>query len=309
MSLQKQQIIHANCNRFQEGARILEDIARFVLHDSDLFQAIKQLKHQVTSIDVVVDCHDIGGIHFKEEHQRHDLFDIIQANAKRMQQAARVLEEFTLDHDYKNIRFASYQIHQQLIVRYQHLLAEQQLQGIYPIIDANTCCLEKAADFINQEKLMICQLRIKTASKRDYYHAAMKLKSRLTDNTLLVINDHLDIALLTKSAVHLGQTDLPVKQAREFSDHDLIIGCSCHNLHEALQAQQDGASYIALGALYRSNTKTDATLIDHQQAKNIIEQIDIPVVGIGGIATENFSPLFQIGFSMIAVNILRLLPE
>ncbi|NQY42618.1 MAG: thiamine-phosphate pyrophosphorylase, partial [Legionellales bacterium] len=82
-------IIDANINRFKEGARVIEDIARFVLRDQNLFIKIRNLRHTVTLENIYRSSNnDLGGSNFKESNQRDSLLDIANANCIRMQEAS-----------------------------------------------------------------------------------------------------------------------------------------------------------------------------------------------------------------------------
>ena len=106
----------------------------------------------------------------------------------------------------------------------------------------------------------IIQLREKHWSKKDLYDLAVELrKQTLSYHALLIINDHLDVALAAGAdGVHLGQEDLPVTAARSIAP-DLIIGASSHSLKEALKAEQDGADYVNIGPIFPTKTKAEAT--------------------------------------------------
>jgi len=229
MTLENQTIIEVNKNRFKEGARVLEDIARYVFQDLALFQKIKALKQQIKihTMDYR-QYEDIGGPSFHENNQRHNLLELINANVIRMQEAARVLEEFSGSADYKSIRFAAYDIHQLLMAKYHNYTRLEQLSGIYPICDPALGSLGNMADYIRAENIKICQLRMKKSTKNEIYNAAKHFKSLLDEKVLLIINDHVDIALMTADGVHVGQNDLPVKEIRPICMLKLwILSCIC----------------------------------------------------------------------------------
>ncbi len=105
----------------------------------------------------------------------------------------------------------------------------------------------------------IIQLREKHWFKRDLYDLAVEFQKQTRSyNALLIINDHVDVALAAGAdGVHLGQDDLPIEAARRIAP-DLIIGASSHSLNEALKAEKDGADYVNIGPIFLTKTKADA---------------------------------------------------
>ena len=143
---------------------------------------------------------------------------------------------------------------------------------------------------------------MKQAKNLDIYSAAKEFRSILNSDVLLIINDHIDIALLTADGIHVGQDDLPVKDIRSISPHKFIIGCSCHNLAEAQQAQVDGASYISMGSVFHTETKLDATRITMTNLDEISNNIHIPICAIGGINQDNINELSATKINMFAMH-------
>ncbi len=149
----------------------------------------------------------------------------------------------------------------------------------------------------------IVQLREKTASTKDFYQLALKVKeiTRKYDVPLL-INDRIDIAIAIDSeGVHIGQDDMPADIAREIIGDDKILGVSASTVEEAKKAQIDGADYIGSGAVFPTSTKDDADSVSKPQLKEIVHSIDIPVVAIGGITLENAESLKDTGIAGFSV--------
>ncbi len=135
----------------------------------------------------------------------------------------------------------------------------------------------------------IVQLREKNSSTRVFYNIAVKVKE-ITDEygAILIINDRLDITqAIDCDGVHLGQSDMPCSIARKILGSDKIIGISASSYKEALQAQEDGADYIGVGAIEYTPTKKDATIVPREDLEKIKENITIPKVAIGGINKHN----------------------
>ena len=149
----------------------------------------------------------------------------------------------------------------------------------------------------------IVQLREKTAGTLDFYNLALRVKEITQKyNVPLIINDRIDIALaIDADGVHVGQSDMPAKIARNMIGEDKILGVSAATIKEATKAQLDSADYIGVGAVYPTNTKDDASSVSKKELKEIVESVNIPVVAIGGITQENVCELRDSGISGISV--------
>lgn len=118
-----------------------------------------------------------------------------------------------------------------------------------------------------------------------------------------IVNDDLDLAIeLNADGVHVGQDDLEAGIVREkFSNK--ILGVSTHTIEEAAQAIKDGADYLGLGPIYPTSSKDNA---EEVAGTEIIERfrdhgITLPIVGIGGITSENAEQVIQAGADGVAV--------
>lgn len=117
-----------------------------------------------------------------------------------------------------------------------------------------------------------------------------------------VINDDVEVCLeVDADGVHVGQEDLACKSARSMLGPDKIIGVSAHNVEEALKAQNDGADYLGVGAVFGTTSKDNVTKMDHDTLVSITEAVDIPVIAIGGIDVNNVSELKGTGIVGVAV--------
>ncbi len=146
------------------------------------------------------------------------------------------------------------------------------------------------------------QLRMKNAPTRRMLEVGKELR-RLTDeyDTLFIVNDRIDVALATGAdGVHLGQEDMPIEIAREIVGN-MIIGISASNLKEAKEAERKGADYIGAGSVFPTSTKEDAKYLGLNGLKEIVENVDIPIVAIGGINHDNVEKVLEIGVQGIAV--------
>ena len=149
----------------------------------------------------------------------------------------------------------------------------------------------------------VVQLREKTASTKDFYDLALKVKEITSKYDVpLLINDRIDIAIAVDSeGVHIGQDDMPADIARRIIGEDKILGVSASTVEEAKKAQEDGADYIGSGAVFPTATKDDADSVSKEELKEIVDSIDIPVVAIGGITLENAESLKDTGIAGFSV--------
>ncbi|GAB4417773.1 MAG: thiamine phosphate synthase [Thermodesulfovibrionales bacterium] len=145
------------------------------------------------------------------------------------------------------------------------------------------------------------QYREKTKSRREIYREALRLRE-LTDEfgATLIVNDHADIALAVEAdGVHLGQEDLPLKEAREIMG-DRIIGISTHSIEEALDAESGGADYIGFGPVFYTATKDAGKPKGLDMLREIKRSVKIPVVAIGGISLRNLQSVLNAGADAVA---------
>lgn len=149
----------------------------------------------------------------------------------------------------------------------------------------------------------IIQLREKELSGKAFHELAVAFRKRCTEaGVLLMINDHLDVALsVGADGVHLGQDDFPIAEARKLAP-DLILGASTHDREEALQAERDGADYYNIGPIYATDTKAHLShFLGPESIPVISEGIDLPFTVMGGIKKDNLPPLLEQGARKIAV--------
>ena len=119
---------------------------------------------------------------------------------------------------------------------------------------------------------------------------------------LLIVNDHADLALAAGAdGVHLGQKDLPPAAVRAVVPPDFIIGVSTNNVEEARRAQAEGASYVAVGALFPTASKSVTRPASPQRLREVKQAVSVPVVGIGGIDEGNIDQVLAAGADAVAV--------
>ena len=117
-----------------------------------------------------------------------------------------------------------------------------------------------------------------------------------------ILNDNVPLAKLCGAdGVHVGQDDLSAAEARRLLGPDKIIGVSAQTVEQAILAEQRGADYLGVGAMYPTGTKKDATAVTPEALSAICQAVDIPVVAIGGINKDRIEPLKGTGVDGVAV--------
>lgn len=181
------------------------------------------------------------------------------------------------------------------------------LRGVYAITDENLLtgpALFSAVEEALGAGLALLQYRNKSADWQSKCAEAMQLLQLCRHyNTPLLINDDVELCLEVGAAgVHLGQADTKLVEARQRLGEEAIIGITCHSdLSLALRAQAAGADYVAFGRFYPSLTKPNAPPASIQVLQQAKAQLNIPIVAIGGINTENGQALVTAGADMLAV--------
>ena len=176
--------------------------------------------------------------------------------------------------------------------------------SLYLCTDRNfTADIEKAVELAIKGGVTVVQLREKNCSGREFFEIGMRLKKiTASKNIPLIVNDRLDIAQAIDAAgVHIGQSDLPCNAARKILGAEKIIGVSVSTVEEAVQAELDGANYLGVGAMFATNTKTDAELVTLDTLKKIRAAVKIPIVAIGGINLETISKIKPAKIDGVAV--------
>lgn len=146
------------------------------------------------------------------------------------------------------------------------------------------------------------QLRRKRDDARDVVKLGFALREMTSAfGAFLIVNDRVDIALLIEAdGVHVGQRDLSSRQVRQLLA-DKIVGVSAATVEEAVSAVHDGADYLGVGAIYQTQTKTDARVCGIAGLKSIRKAVAAPIVAIGGIQEENAGDVFAAEADGVAV--------
>jgi thiamine-phosphate pyrophosphorylase len=180
------------------------------------------------------------------------------------------------------------------------------INGLYAVtpdeIDIDLLCQKVEATLKGGAALVQYRNKAADASLRLRQASALLALCR-SYNVPLIINNHLDLcAQIDADGLHLGAHDCDLGAARRLLGADKIIGASCYNqLDLAIQAEHAGASYVAFGACFSSETKPDAVNAPLNLFSQAKQKITIPLVAIGGITLENAPQVIQAGADAIAV--------
>jgi len=122
-------------------------------------------------------------------------------------------------------------------------------------------------------------------------------------NAQFIVNDRVDVTkAVDADGVHLGQRDIPVAAARRLLGPDKLIGGSASTLKEAVQHQEDGADYVGFGHVFATGSKTKAYApVGLEALEQVVEELSIPVIAIGGMSMENIESVLATGVHGIAV--------
>ena len=312
-------LIDANLNRLSEGLRLLEDVARFILNDADLSSRLKAMRHDLLPGDskfqlTLLNARDSEGdvtAFSKEKMTRVDLSDVIAANARRVAESLRVLEEVSKLPDsgldpmkFKRARFNMYTIARTLSGKVAR--REKRIAGLYVVIDREALGERDEVKSCQQAirgGANIIQLRDKLQDKPRLLDSARRLKDVCAEsNVTFIMNNDLDIALACDAdGLHIGQGDLPVPAARRLLPIDKLIGCSVATAEEARNAEAEGADYIAVGSIYPTRSKADATVVGLKRLRQIRKAVSLPIVAIGGIDAGNARDVIDAGADAVAV--------
>ena len=312
------QLIDANLDRAREGLRVMEDWCRFGLKRRDLSIQIKDWRQQLgahhhniyrkarlTSNDPAM------GVLHPLQTVRSTPEDVFIANSSRVQEASRVIEEFTRITDpvlcelATKIRYETYEIEIKVLNASEGIRKRQYLKNcsLY-LITSNRVNIEDIVLQSLKAGVKIIQYREKLLNDFEKISQAKCIASLCKKyNSLFIVNDRIDIALaIDADGVHLGQDDIPTKIARELLGNEKLIGRSTHCLEEIRNAEEEGCDYIGIGPIFPSETKKKLNPIGVDSLRKGLKESHLPAFAIGGINSSNIAQLNQINNLRIAVS-------
>lgn len=319
-------IIDANFNRAREAARVMEEYCRFALESAALSSRTKYLRHQLSRavarldeglLAAARDCDgDVGrGMQVSDQMVRRSLADCSTAAAKRLTEALRALAETVgvLDPDlagvFETLRFDAYTLEKDIAlaasaaerfktVRLYVLITSGPDDPPGRILDLAAHCADGGADCL--------QLRAKGITDDRLYELATDFVCLCAEkNVISIINDRTDIGVAAAAdGVHLGQTDLGIRQARKLQRKPMIFGISTHSLEQLDRAIQQTPAYVALGPVFPTATKPHEPCVGLEHIAAATEKLKptgIAHVAIGGISLDNVDAVLDAGAKAIAV--------
>lgn len=311
-------IIDANLNRTTEALRVLEEIARFYLNNEELSDQFKQMRHSVckeadSQYESLLNSrnteNDVGTM-LENKTGRNGIESVFKANIKRLQQALRVLSEYShINSVYERARYTSYTLEKEMWEKLMTKLNKLRLQDRKLYLVTNSDNFESDDAFLDavasalKGGVDILQLREKNSSAKRIIELGKKIRQLCSIyDTIFIINDRIDIAKIVEAdGVHLGQDDADIEAAREILGENAIVGISTHAPEQALKAQADGADYIGVGPVFTTPTKPGRSSVGLEYINWASKSIEIPFFAIGGIDFSNLDDVILAGAKKIAV--------
>ena len=301
--------------------RVIEDFARFVLNDSALSSSAKDMRSRLRQAmrrfpaGALLSARDTPGdvgtvITSDTEADRPDAAAVATAACKRLTEALRTLEEYTkvaipaTAGEFESMRYDAYTLEQRVALRMSGTERFEKVR-LYVLLTSRLCKSDPiaTAEAVIAGGADCIQIREKEMSDRKLLaHARRVRKITQAGGAGLIINDRPDIAAIVGAdGVHLGQDDMPVADARRSLPTGTIIGVSTHNIAQARAAAADGADYIGVGPMFPTTTKDAGPIAGPVYLKEVIAEISLPHVVIGGITAGNVGELIAAGARRVAV--------
>ncbi|MEI7766137.1 MAG: thiamine phosphate synthase [Phycisphaerae bacterium] len=312
-------IVDANANRAREALRVLEDYSRFALNDAKINTQLKHLRHQLAQVmqqpelSAVILARDTAGdvgtdIKTPQELTRTTAGAVVIAAGKRLSEALRSMEESckvicpAVVRELETMRYAGYDVEKVLA---RTLLPTAVLHGVYVLLTESLCVRpwQDVLHAVLAAGASMVQLREKSLPDAELLARATYVAQACRQaGAVALINDRPDIAVLAGAhGVHVGQTDLPCAQLRRGFGAELLVGVSTEAVAQAQTAVADGASYVAVGPMYASTTKTKPRVAGPEYLQAVRAVVARPIVAIGGITPERSAQLRALGADVVAV--------
>ena len=179
---------------------------------------------------------------------------------------------------------------------------------VYPILDtavlaARDFPLTRAAAALIEGGAGILQLRHKQHWSRATFDDARSIARMCREvGAIFIIDDRADIAMLLEAGLHVGQDDLPPRDARRLMGPDALIGFSSHNVPQVCAAGGEPVDYVAFGPVFATQSKRNPDPVTGIEAlKGCRELVEKPLVAIGGITRETARAVWAAGADSVAV--------
>lgn len=182
------------------------------------------------------------------------------------------------------------------------------LPRVYPIADSAALerggmSLEGAACALLEGGAEIVQLRHKRHWSRGVFESAKKIATLCAESgAAFVINDRADLAVLFGAGLHVGQDDLPPRDARTLIGREALLGYSSHNPSQLCAAGGEPVDYVALGPIFGTASKENPDpVVGVEEVRRCRALVDKPLVAIGGITLDNAPAVWAAGADSVAV--------
>ncbi|MFN6535218.1 MAG: thiamine phosphate synthase [Nostoc sp. EkiNYC01] len=306
-------ILDANLDRAREGLRIIEEWCRFGLNNAQLSLECKRLRQEVAKwhtpeLRAARDTPSDPGTELThpQEEERASIKSVLQANFCRIEEALRVLEEYsklyhpTMAKASKQMRYQVYTLESNLMGHQRHqLLWRSRLYLVTSPSDTLLNTVEAAL----KGGLTLVQYREKTADDSLRLEQARKLRQLChIYGALFIVNDRVDLALAVDAdGVHLGQQDMSITVARQLLGSQRLIGLSTTNQEEMQRAIAENVDYIGVGPVYETPTKVGKAAAGLEYVSYAAKNCSIPWFAIGGIDANNINDVIDAGAERVAV--------
>lgn len=306
-------ILDANLDRAREGIRILEEWCRFGLDNAKLTEECKHLRQELArwhrpELRAARDTPGDAGTALTHPHeaQREDLQQVLQANLCRVEEALRVLEEYSKLYDpamaaaCKQLRYRTYTLDSELITYHRR---QQLARSTLYLVTSPADNLIETVELALQGGLTLVQYRDKDADDRDRLALARQLCQLCHRyEALFIVNDRVDLALAVDAdGVHLGQQDIPIALARQLLGPQRLIGQSTHSPDDLQRAIAEGADYIGVGPVYETPTKAGRSAAGLDYVRYAAKHATMPWFAIGGIDSTNLPEVLAAQAERVAV--------
>jgi thiamine-phosphate pyrophosphorylase len=315
-------ILDAAANRAREGLRVIEDYLRFVLDDPHLVRRAKEIRHRLAEAlrgldpEGLIAARDTQGdvgthISTPAEHLRENPRAVLVANFKRTAEALRSLEEYSklleiwVAARCESLRYDIYILEKRVLtaVTARASFHEPRLYllvgGLPTLADLAWIVGEALAGGVQ-----VVQLREKNLPDRTLLEHARELRILTAQaGARFVMNDRPDLARIAGAdAVHLGQQDMRLRDARRVLGTRALIGVSTHSPQQIEAAAQDGAGYLGVGPVFPSQTKEFEHLAGLALVRHAAAATALPWFAIGGIRSDNLESVLEAGATRVAVS-------
>ncbi|MHC5741891.1 MAG: thiamine phosphate synthase [Nostoc sp.] len=306
-------ILDANLDRAREGLRIIEEWCRFGLNSAQLALECKRLRQEVAKWHTpeLRAARDTPGdpgteLTHPQEEQRASIKSVLQANFCRIEEALRVLEEYSklyqpnMAKACKQMRYQVYTLESSLMGHQRHQLLWR--SHLYLVTSPSENLLNNVEAAL-KGGLTLLQYRDKTADDSLRLEQARKLRQLChIYGALFIVNDRVDVALAVDAdGVHLGQQDMPIAVARQLLGSQRLIGLSTTNKEEMQAAIAEGVDYIGVGPVYETPTKVGKAAAGLEYVSYAAKNCSIPWFAIGGIDANNINDVIDAGAERVAV--------